>query len=165
MLLSHVYKFAKNTELTNNMENMMIRALINKEDHSLAFLEQENNPIHSSALKEPSLILVEIDQSCLTGIDPEDYPNLFWDSETNMLYIHPEVASLSTPTGRQRLREQLQGTALIPPESRTQEQELVVQLAWSFLPESEVEQILQDDVLEDTEIQAILGALDENTTT
>lgn len=141
-----------------------MRALINRADHSVCFLEQETDTIHPSLLADTNVFLVEFDSLCLSAVDPEDYPNLFWDEQSNTLYQHPEIASLSTPTGKKRLRESLEGIALIPPESRTGEQNFVVQLAHSFLAPKEVKDVLMDNDLESAEIQRILGALDDAST-
>lgn len=141
-----------------------MRALINHADYSVCSLEQENETFHPSLLADPNVFLVEFDPLCLSEVDPEDYPNLFWDEQSNTLYQHPEIASLSTPSGLAKLRQALDGVALIPPESRTEEQNFVVGLAHTFLPSEEVEQKLMDNDIESAEIQRILGALDDAST-
>lgn len=138
-----------------------MRALINREDNSVAFVETSVNLIHPSMHQEPSIFMVEFDGTCLSDVPEEEYLNLFWSPEAEILYIHPETFSLSTPSGKLKMREIIQAIALVPPESRTAAQEQDITMAEFALGIDVVEDILTDGVLEDAEIAAILGALDD----
>ena len=137
-----------------------MRAMINRADNSLAFLETSVNLIHPSMFQEPSIFMVEFDGACLSNVPEEEYLNLFWSPEAEILYLHPEKFSLSTPSGKLKMRELTQAIALVPPESRTDAQQNDIAMAVYALGADEVEVILTDGVLEDAEIAAILGALD-----
>tara|TARA_R110001632_G_scaffold199314_1_gene321792 strand:+ start:212 stop:631 length:420 start_codon:yes stop_codon:yes gene_type:complete len=137
-----------------------MRAMINRDDNSLAFLETSVNLIHPSMFQEPSIFMVEFDGACLSNVPEDEYLNLFWSPESEILYLHPEKFSLSTPSGKLKMRELTQAIALVPPESRTDAQQNDIAMAVYALGADEVEVILTDGVLEDAEIAAILGALD-----
>lgn len=137
-----------------------MRALINRADNSVAFVETSVSLIHPSMHQEPSIFMVEFDGACLSNVPEEEYLNLFWSPEAEILYIHPETFSLSTPSGKLKMREIAQAIALVPPESRTAGQGQDIAMAKYALGDDEVEAILTDGVLEDAEIAAILGALD-----
>ena len=137
-----------------------MRAMINRDNNSVAFLETSVNLIHPSMFQEPSIFMVEFDGACLSNVPEDEYLNLFWSPETELLYIHPETFSLSTPSGKLKMKEIVQAVALIPPESRTDAQQKDIAMAVHALGAGEVEVILTDGVLEDAEIAAILGALD-----
>ena len=138
----------------------MMRALINREDNSVALVEDNGVVIPKEMSDQPSVFLVEFDETCLANIPREEYLNLFWSPDTNTLYIHPEKFSLSTPSGKAKIKETLQSVALVPVENRTEEQQILIGICYSFLPTNEVDEILKDDALQDEEIAAILGALD-----
>ena len=137
-----------------------MRAMINRDNNSVAFLETSVNLIHPSMFQEPSIFMVEFDGACLSNVPEDEYLNLFWSPESEILYLHPEKFSLSTPSGKLKMRELTQAIALVPPESRTDAQQNDIAMAVYALGADEVEVILTDGVLEDAEIAAILGALD-----
>lgn len=137
-----------------------MRAMINRTDNSVAFLEYGDLRIHPAMMTEPSIFLVEFDGQCLGSIPEEEYLNLVWAPDSEILYLHPETRSLSTPSGKQMMRDIVEAIALVPPESRTEAQAVDISMAQMSLGEDEVETILTDGVLEDAEIAAILGALD-----
>tara|TARA_R110000744_G_scaffold299432_1_gene408816 strand:- start:88 stop:507 length:420 start_codon:yes stop_codon:yes gene_type:complete len=137
-----------------------MRAMINRDDNSVAFLETSVNPIHPSMLQEPSIFMVEFDGACLSDVPEEEYLNLFWSPEAEILYIHPEKFSLSTPSGKNMLREEIKAFSLIPAENRNGDQLYAIEVARITIGSDEVDDILADGVLEDAEIAAILGALD-----
>lgn len=139
-----------------------MRVLVNKEDNSVAMLEKGNFIIPSVLENDPSLSIEEFDGSCLDGIPEDEYPNLFWSPDSRILYIHPEIISLDTPSGKTVMRERVQTYSLIPPSARTEGQNLDIEMARRTLGEDEVETLLTDGVLEDDEIAAILGALDDD---
>ena len=136
-----------------------MRAMINRDDNSVAFVETGFNPIHPSMFQEPSIFMVEFDGACLSNVPEDEYLNLFWSPETEILYIHPENFSLSTPSGKLKMKEIVQAISLVPPESRTDAQKTDIAVAVYALGADEVEATLTDGVLEDVEIAAILGAL------
>ena len=119
-----------------------MRAMINRADNSVAFLE------------------TSVDGECLSDVPEEEYLNLFWSPEAEILYIHPENFSLSTPSGKNVLREIIKSLSLIPEANRNGEQLYSIEVARTVLGSDEVDDLLADGVLEDAEIAAILGALD-----
>ena len=139
-----------------------MRALINKKDNSLALVEDNGVVIPKEMIDQTDVFLVEFDEACLENIPREEYLNLFWSSESNTLYLHPEKFSLSTPSGKAKIKEALQAVALVPVENRSDDQKRLIQVCYSVLPTNEVDNILNDDNLEDEEISAILGALDDS---
>ena len=138
----------------------MMRALINKEDNSVAIVETHEVIIPKAMSDQTNVFLVEFDEACLANIPQEEYLNLFWSSESNTLYLHPEKFSLSTPSGKAKIKELISHISLVPPDNRTESQNHLVAVAYSFLPRNEVDEILNDEDLQDEEIAAILGALD-----
>jgi len=139
-----------------------MRALINKEDNSVSIVEDNGVVIPQQMIDEPDVFLVEFDEVCLANIPQEEYLNLFWSPDSNTLYLHPENFSLSTPSGKAKLKELLSHISLVPPDNRTVSQEHLIATAYGFLPRNEVDEILNDDDLQDEEISAILSALDDS---
>ena len=137
-----------------------MRAMINRDDNSVAFVETSVNPIHPSMFQEPSIFMVEFDGACLSNVPENEYLNLFWSPEAEILYIHPEKFSLSTPSGKNLMRETVKSYSLIPAENRNGEQLYTIEIARMVIGSDEVDDLLADGVLEDSEIAAILGALD-----
>lgn len=137
-----------------------MRAMINKTDNSVAFVETSVDPIHPSMFQEPSIFMVEFDAACLSNVPEDEYLNLFWSPEAEILYTHPENFSLSTPSGKNILRETIKSLSLIPQANRNMEQLYSIEVARLTLGSDEVDDMLADGVLEDSEIAAILSALD-----
>lgn len=140
----------------------MMRALINKKDNSLALVEDNGVVIPKEMVDQTDVFLVEFDEACLQNIPREEYLNLFWSSESNTLYLHPEKFSLSTPSGKAKIKELIGHISLVPPDNRTESQNHLVAVAYSFLPRNEVDEILNDEDLQDEEISAILSALNDS---
>lgn len=137
-----------------------MRAMVNHADNSIAFMEYGDNRIINAMLKEPSIFLVEFDEACLEGVDPDDYPNLFWDPEES-IFQFGDLLALDTPSGRDLLREDVKRIALVPPDQRVGEMQDIIAQAQEFLPAGELEEMLSDDILTDDEVNEILGYLND----
>lgn len=138
-----------------------MRALINKRDNSVSFLEVPGSVLPRYD-NNPTVYLVDADASCLDEIDPQFHTVLFYNTETNEIYRDPNIFLLNTPYGKAFIKEELKRIALLPVEARTEELLEVVRQARGVLPSEEVDRVLADDVLSDSEISDILSYLNDD---
>lgn len=134
----------------------MIRAFVNKEDNSVAFLERPGKPIHPSFFQNEDIYFVEVDPSCLEGVDEQHFEDLFYDPDTNVLFRDERLVTFKTQAGKEWLVDQLQAYSLIPPDARPASFGTLLMHAKQHLPRGKVEETLADGVLTDEETQEIL---------
>ena len=140
----------------------MIRALVNKSDHSVSLLEINGAVIPPSWAQNSAVYLVTVDEACLEGIEPEFLSLLFYSPEDNTLYRDRGTFVLDSAHGKDFLRQELQAAALLPVEARTPNIQNLIYYARMFLSDDVVDEILADDVLSDSEISDILSYLNDD---
>lgn len=140
-----------------------MRALVNKVDNSVSLLEINGNRIPPNWQSNASVFLVEVDDSCIEGIEEQFLSLLFYSPEDNTIYRRREFFVAGTEHSLSFFREELRAISLLPVEARTPDMLQTVQMARRFLPEGVVDEILADDILTDNEISEILSYLNEDT--
>ena len=138
-----------------------MRALINKADNSVSFLEVPGT-VMPRYDNNPTVYLVDADASCLDEVDPQFHTVLFYNKDENAIYRDPNVFLLNTPHGKAFITEELKKISLLPVEARTADFLEVIRQARGVLPADEVDRILADDVLSDSEISDILSFLNDD---
>ena len=104
--------------------------------------------------------MIRVKMFITMDVDPDDYPNLFWDPEES-IFQFGDLLALDTPSGRDLLREDIKRIALVPPDQRVGEMQDIIAQAQEFLPAGELEEMLSDDILTDDEVNEILGYLND----
>ena len=139
-----------------------MRAFINIEDNSVAFLEYNGEVIHPSFWTLDHIKFVEVPDSCFENVPEDEYNSMLYDEESNRLIRHPSYAPNESERGKAIIRSELIRYSLIPITARNENFNITLQTAYAYLPAEEVEAILADNVLDDAEIQTILGYLNSD---
>lgn len=139
-----------------------MRAFVNTEDNSVAFLERGSDVIHPSFWTLTNIKFVEVPDSCFENVPEDEHTSMLYDEEANILIRHPYYASNDSERGKDRLRSELIRYSLIPITARNEMFDMLLETAYMYLPTEEVDRILSDNVLDDAEIQTILGYLNSD---
>lgn len=132
---------------------------INKADYSVACISGRVEP----AMQAMSDVMeVNVPDNCLDGIPEDEWPILEYDSANNTLVKDPNVYRLNSAAGKQKLIDECNRIALIPTNSRTQDDLFIVSLTASYVGNDVVNDILADNVLSDSEISDILSYLNDS---
>jgi hypothetical protein len=137
----------------------MTKAFVNKCDNSVCFIETAQDRIHPSMETNEDIFLVEVDESCFEGVNPDEWLGMFYDEVNNILFLDEAYKTMGTQRGNAWLIEELRRFALVPLNARGEEYEKIYSLAIRYIPEEEVNEIMSDGILSDDEVQDILGYL------
>ena len=132
---------------------------INKSDNSIACISGQVEPAMQAmdSVKE-----VNVPDNCLNGIPEDEWPILEYDSANNTLVKDPNTYRLSSASGKQKLIDECNRIALVPQDSRTDEDKFLVMLTKQYVGATIVDNILADNVLTDSEISDILSYLNDS---